>query len=125
MCHKLYKGLNKNKWLRNCVWRIAYSVVPTDDGSVQIAFHGAWPDLLQRVFARLQGCLFTSFDIVRENIADMVNGKCNNSLVVTIANPDLHRAGVSDICLLIESLLHKTVRCQVVHSKSYDAFLND
>ena len=125
MCHKLYKGLHKHRWMKKCIWSIDFSVVPTDDErELVIAFHGAWPDLLKRVFDRLQGALFSSYSVVCQYMADMVNGKCTNSLVVTIANPDLHCAGVNDFCTLIEYLLQKTIPCQVTRCKTYEAFVN-
>ena len=106
------------------MWRIAFAVVPNDDGRLVMAFHGAWPSLLHRVFKLLKGALFTDYSLALCQTEEMINGKCTSGIFVSISNPDTHRASIPEWCTLITSLLRRYCRCQVLYCSSYEQFLN-
>ena len=119
------RSKQRRGWLRHCTFRIAFAVEPTEaQRQVVLVFHGAWEGLLHKVFGRLQGAMFSGYTIVRQQMSDMVNGKCCEQLRVTISNPDLLLCSLSSWPRLIALLLKKITACEVTYCQTYEAFLN-
>ena len=88
-------------------------------------WHGSALKMIHYVFGMFRGTLFQDYNCTEEIAPQILNGKCWQTYVVDIKEPDEHRLSVSEWPQIITHMLEKRFRCKVTFYKNYNKFLND
>lgn len=109
----------------NVVWNIGFCMYQDDEGRTVFAFHGAWRELLRRVFDRLGTVLYRSYSVSLQAMPYLSNRLCPYHLCVTIDGADFSHVPAYEWPMLVSHALRSTVRCRVTTFQRLDNFLND
>ena len=105
-------------------WRTIYGPNGKESQRFTIEMHGAAESMVRRVIDPLRNTLYKDYSLEWEEMGDRLNGRCYDSLVLTIDEPDLHRLGVGEWVPLIKNRMERLFLCRVKVFTDYDQWLN-
>ena len=89
-----------------------------------VEMHGAVKVMVRRVVDPFCGTFCKDYTLQWEEMGDRLNGRCYDSLVLTINEPDLHRLGVGEWVPLIKDRMERLFLCRVKVFTDYNQWLN-
>ena len=105
-------------------WHHTYGPRGEEIPHFTIEMHGAVKAMVRRVVDPFRGTLYKDYSLEWEEMGDRLNGRCYDSLVLTIDEPDLHRLGVSEWVPLIKDRMERLFLCRVKVFTDYNQWLN-
>lgn len=118
------------KWPRPTVWQVSFAMQPREvecnhERPLTFVWHGSALKMIHYVFGIFRGTLFQDYSCKEEIAPQILNGKCWQTYIIEIKEPDEHRLSISEWPQIITHMLEKRFRCKVTYYKNYNKFLND